>query len=113
MGVFSEKHLAESFIQEYEDSGQYLWAKPEIEEYPLNKSQGDWRRITVRIFFDSGEVNSTYEEIESGLGEGGNSVFTDKDSGRKIFVTTVATDDEKKAIKVANERRLILKANND
>jgi len=110
LAIFSDRRKAEEYKIKYEEVvGEEAW----IEEYVLNPSKKRWFIITVWMDRE-GNVIDVYKSENTGPEDIGFQGF-DCCYGEKnveYFRWGVETDDVKKAIKVANEKRAIILANN-
>ena len=119
-GVYSDYHILAIFTsrkraEEYKKKAEKVWLyyqeEIRVEEYPLNMPPSQWVKTCVRISRD-GQVIETWKwiakgevrEIEEDL------PFYDV-QGNLVWI--VHTEDEEKAIKVANEIRAIILANDE
>lgn len=98
--VFSSVEKAQAFIDKGKKKGEYgsEYNDAHIEEYELDRPEEDWCTITVRMGKD-GDVKEWYFNYN---GESGFLCF----DINKNLVWGVKTDDETRAIKVVNEKRI-------
>jgi len=119
-GVYSDYHILAIFTsrkraEEYKKKAEKVWPyyqeEIRVEEYPLNIPPRRWVKTCVKISRD-GHVIETWKRITKGEVEEieGDLPFYDA-YGNLVWI--VHTEDEERAIKVANEIRAIILANDE
>jgi len=110
LAIFSDRIKAEEYKIKYEE---VVGEEARIEEYVLNLSKKRWFITTVWMDRE-GNVLDVYKSGNTGPWGIGFQGFDYYYGGKNIeyFRWGVETDDVKKAIKVANEKRAIILANN-
>jgi hypothetical protein len=110
LAVFSNRESAEKYKEKYEKN---VREDARIEEYMLDSPEDEWIVTTVAMDKE-GNVIDVVKSENTEPEKIGFQGFEHLYGGKEItyFQWGVVTDDEKRAIKVANEKRAIILANN-
>jgi hypothetical protein len=110
VGVFSSRHKAEAFRNEFPFTHRYS-DEPQIEEYPLDPERpllpDGWQFYRVLMRADGAVTNVLPIPFRDAWEDGnryGDRFVWSQDDG--IGDTVVAAPDEEGAVKIANERRI-------
>ena len=103
--VFTDKSIADEFVIQFNNRNKSDYDKATVEEFPLDNPKDSWE-VTLVWMKQDGTVISTRPGFNEELGL----YHYDKRNDSILYV--VATTDPIRAIKVTNEHRAQLIANN-
>jgi len=108
VGIFSSPEMAQEYIDLEKSLGKYSDLN-EIEEWGLDDLRPS--KVHTRVWMGAdGTVDNIYQGVGT-VDDAGFMCFTFFEP--HLLTWQVATDDKKRAVKVVNERRVIILANNE
>ena len=105
--VFSTEKMAEDFIKFEKDNNEYYHYNYEIEEHDLDIPKDKWTVIATIVMNKNGDT--TYSDISTQIGK----LYLTKKFFHNCLHIDIKSDSVERAIKVVNEKRMQMLANNE